>query len=78
MPAYFFAGVVLTVMDIADRIEKRRRAARLIEEERRLGEAKAVQAFVLLPDGSLKRLQDFTPDELLDLVAQLRMGSEPG
>jgi hypothetical protein len=71
-------SAALAVLDIADRIEKRRRATRLIEAGRRLCEGKKVQAFVLMPDGSPKRLQDLTPDQLLDLVAEVRTGSKFG
>jgi len=67
-------SAVLATMDIADRIEKRRRATRLIEEGRRLHEGKNVQTFVLMPDGSPKRLEGLTPDQLLDLVAKVRTG----
>jgi hypothetical protein len=35
-------------MDIADRIEKRRRAKRLLDERPRLSDAKAIQAFVMM------------------------------
>lgn len=69
-------SAVLAVMDIADRIEKRRRAMRLIEEGQRLREDKEVEAFVLMPDGSPKRLEDLTSDQLLDLVAEMRTRSE--
>jgi hypothetical protein len=63
-------------MDIADRIDKRRRATRLIEEGRRLREGEAVEAFVLMSEGSPKRLEDLAPD-LLDLVAEMRMRPAP-
>jgi hypothetical protein len=71
-------AAVLAVIDVVERIEKRRRAARLIEEGRRLRGAKAVQAFVVMPDGGPKRLDDLTPDQLLDLVAELRRRAKAG
>ena len=71
-------AAVLAVINVVERIEKRRRAARLIEEGRRLRGAKAVQAFVVMPDGGPRRLDDLTPDQLLDLVAELRRRAKAG
>jgi hypothetical protein len=65
-------AAVLAVVDVVERIEKRRRAARLIAEGKRLRAEKRVQAFVLMADGSPRRLEELSADELLDLVAALR------
>ena len=67
-------AAVLAVVDVVERIEKRRRAARLVEEGRRLSAEKRVQAFVVMADGSPRRLEELSADELLDLVAALRGG----
>jgi hypothetical protein len=60
-------GAVLAVIDIADRISKRRRAQKLIDEAKRLREQTGVQVFVVQQDIP-KSLDSLTADSLLELA----------
>ena len=62
---------ILAVLDIADRIEKRRRAQRLIDEARRLRAEQGVAVFIV--DGAAPRPFDaLTADTLLDVARNAR------
>lgn len=63
-------GTILAVMDIADRIKKRRRATRLLERAQQIRVARKVEIQVVTKDGA-KTLDGLTPDDLLDLADQV-------
>jgi hypothetical protein len=58
-------SVVLAVLDLADRIEKRRRARKLVEEAKRLRAERQVIVYVMR-GAVAKSLDDLDPDDLLD------------
>ena len=60
-------SVALAVLDLADRIRKRRRAEELIGRAQHLA-AQQVTVF-LISDGRAVDLRTLTPDQLLDLLA---------
>lgn len=62
-------ATVLTVMDIADRIAKRRRARALIETAGRIRGTRRVEVMVVTISGPAP-LADLEPDALLDLIAE--------
>ncbi len=64
-------GAVLAVMDIVDRIAKRRRAQAVIDTARRLRRERQVETYLMLPADIRQSVADLDPDRLLDLVAAL-------
>ena len=60
-------SAILAVVDLADRIKKRRRAQQLIDEAKRLRSEKSVTVFVL-DAGNPKPLDGLSPDDLLDIA----------
>jgi hypothetical protein len=60
-------SAVLAVVDLADRIRKRRRAMQLIEEARQVNVTYSVQVFIETAGGPLL-VSDMDPDRLLELV----------
>jgi hypothetical protein len=64
-------SAVLAVLDLADRIEKRRRAQKLIEEAKRLHAEREVVVFVMDREIA-KPLDDLEPDDLLDVAQSAR------
>lgn len=61
-------SAALAVTDLADRIQKRRRATNLIDQARQLA-AQQVTVYVMSP-GHTVELSTLTPDQLLDLADQ--------
>ncbi len=57
-------SALLAVIDIADRIEKRRRAQKMIDEAQRLRVENAVEVHIII-DEAPKPLADLTPDAFL-------------
>jgi hypothetical protein len=64
-------SAVLAVMDLADRIEKRSRARKLIEEAKRLHAEQEVVVFVMDREAA-RPLDTLEPDELLDVAERAR------
>jgi hypothetical protein len=64
-------GAILAVMDITDRIRKRKKAQSLIEMTKRLKSENDVQTSIVMVDGSLRSLDQLTADGLLELGDQL-------
>jgi hypothetical protein len=62
-------SAVLAVMDLADRITKRRRAKALIETATRLRVERKVETYVVTAEGP-QPLGDMVPDALLELVSR--------
>ena len=62
-------GAVLAVMDLADRIRKRRRATALVEAATRLRVERRVETYAVTLEGP-KPLADMTADALLELVGK--------
>ncbi|WP_295391924.1 hypothetical protein [uncultured Thiodictyon sp.] len=62
-------GAVLTVLDIADRIAKRRRAKALVEAAARIRIEHRVEVLTVTLDGN-RPLADLDPDALLELVGR--------
>ena len=64
-------SAILAVMDITDRIRKRKKAQSLIEAAKRQKDESGVQTLIVLGDGSTRALDEFTADGLLELGEQL-------
>ena len=62
-------AAVLTALDLADRIAKRRRAKTLIETAVRIRIERRVEVLTITSDGA-RPLADLDPDTLLDLVEE--------
>jgi hypothetical protein len=60
-------SAILAVVDLADRIEKRRRAQKLIDAAKRLRTENSVTVLVL-DAATPKPLADLTPDDMLDIA----------
>jgi len=60
-------SALLAVLDVADRIAKRRRATTLIETAARIRLERRVEVLTITADGA-RPLADLDPDALLDLV----------
>ena len=60
-------SAVLAIIDIADRIEKRRRAQRLIDEAKRLRAESKVEVQIVVGT-TPEALAELTPDALLDIA----------
>ena len=60
-------SVALAVLDLADRIHKRRRAHELIDQSRQLA-AQHITIYLITPGHQLE-LPTLDPDQLLDLIA---------
>ena len=60
-------AALLAVLDLADRVGKRRRAKRLIESAARIRIERRVEVMTITADGA-RPLADLDPDLLLDLV----------
>jgi hypothetical protein len=62
-------SAVLAVLDVADRIAKRRRAKELVAAARRLHVERRVEVLAVTLEGPVA-LADMDPDAVLDLIAQ--------
>jgi hypothetical protein len=65
--ATHFRPTLLTALDLADRIAKRRRAKTLIETAERIRIERCVEVLTITAEGA-RPLADLNPDALLDLV----------
>ena len=63
---------ILAVVDLADRIAKRRKAQALIATAHRLHADHQTQTFITAADGTRHPLDQLTPDQLLDIANQLK------
>jgi hypothetical protein len=72
-----FPGAVLAVMDLADRIHKRKKAQAIIDAAQRVSNETKVQVNFVLPQGTSRGVDQITADELLD-VAVKQNASAPG
>lgn len=64
-------SAVLAVMDIRDRIEKRRRAQKMIDDAKRLRAENEVEVQIVV-GGTPKALTELTADALLDIAKEDR------
>jgi hypothetical protein len=67
---------VLAVIDIVDRLKKRRKAQAVIDAAKQAKAEQQVDIYLLTLDQTPQSVADLTPDRLLDLVAALQ--SPPG
>jgi hypothetical protein len=65
-------SAVLAVMDIADRLNKRRKAQAVIDAAKQAKAEQKVDIYLLTADQTPETVADLTPDRLLDLVAKLQ------
>jgi hypothetical protein len=63
-------GAILAVMDLVDRIRKRKKAQALIDAAQRVSNETNVQVNIVLPQGTIRRLDQITADELLDVAVK--------
>ena len=63
---------VLAVIDIVDRLKKRRKAQAVIDAAKRAKAEQQVDIYLLTLDQTPQPVADLTPDRLLDLVAALQ------
>jgi hypothetical protein len=64
-------SAILAVIDITDRIRKRRKAQSLIDAAKKVKDESDVQTLIVLIDGSTRALDQLTADGLLELGDQL-------
>jgi hypothetical protein len=65
-------SAVLAVMDIADRLNKRRKARAVIDAAKQAKLEQHADIYLLTVDQTPQPVADLTPDGLLDLVAKLQ------
>jgi hypothetical protein len=65
-------SAVLAVMDIADRLTKRRKAQAVIDAAKKVKAEQKVDIYMLASDETPHSVADLMPDQLLDLVAKLQ------
>jgi hypothetical protein len=65
-------SAVLAVIDIADRLKKRRKAQAVIDAAKQAKAEQQVDIYLLTLDQTPEPVADLTPDRLLDLVAALQ------
>jgi hypothetical protein len=64
-------SAVLAVMDIADRLNKRRKAQAVIDAAKQAKAEQQVDIYLLTAEQTSQPIADLIPDQLLDLVAKL-------
>jgi hypothetical protein len=64
-------GAVLAVIDLVDRIRKRKQAQALIDVANRISSETGVQVSLIMPEGATRGLDDLTADEVLDAAGKL-------
>lgn len=65
-------SAVLTVMDIADRLTKRRKAQAVTDAAKQAKAEQKVDIYLLTADQTAETVADLTPDRLLDLVVAVQ------
>jgi hypothetical protein len=66
-------SAVLAVIDIADRLKKRRKAQAVIDAAKQAQAEQQADIYLLTVDQTAQPVADLEPDQLLDLVAKLQI-----